>query len=111
MFVADCFDVNEKGHLTIGGCDTVGLAKEYGTPLYVMDEMTIRQACRLYQKSFQENYDGHGMAFYASKALNCKELCRIVAEEGLGLGCGLRRRVIHSPKGRIRSGKDSFPRE
>ena len=82
MFVADCFDVNEKGHLTIGGCDTVGLAKEYGTPLYVMDEMTIRQACRLYQKSFQENYDGHGMAFYASKALNCKELCRIVAEEG-----------------------------
>ena len=73
MFVADCFDVNEKGHLTIGGCDTVGLAKEYGTPLYVMDEMTIRQACRLYQKSFQENYDGHGMAFYASKALNCKE--------------------------------------
>ena len=85
MFVADCFDVNEKGHLTIGGCDTVGLAKEYGTPLYVMDEMTIRQACRLYQKSFQENYDGHGMAFYASKALNCKELCRIVAEEGLGL--------------------------
>ena len=39
MFVADCFDVNEKGHLTIGGCDTVGLAKEYGTPLYVMDEM------------------------------------------------------------------------
>ena len=40
MFVADCFDVNEKGHLTIGGCDTVGLAKEYGTPLYVMDEMT-----------------------------------------------------------------------
>ena len=85
MFVADCFDVNEKGHLTIGGCDTVGLAKEYGTPLYVMDEMTIRQACRLYQKSFQENYGGHGMAFYASKALNCKELCRIVAEEGLGL--------------------------
>lgn len=85
MFTADCFQVNEEGHLTIGGCDTVELAKEYGTPAYVMDETTIRRACRLYQKSFQENYDGHGMAFYASKALNCKELCRIVAEEGLGL--------------------------
>ena len=54
MFVADCFDVNEKGHLTIGGCDTVRLAKEYGTPLYVMDEMTIRQACRLIKNPFRK---------------------------------------------------------
>ena len=42
MFVMDCLSVNEKGHLTIGGCDTIQLAKEYGTPLYVMDETTIR---------------------------------------------------------------------
>ena len=32
MFVSDCLSVNEKGHLAIGGVDTVDLAKEYGTP-------------------------------------------------------------------------------
>ena len=50
MFVNDCLNINEKGHLTIGGCDTVELAKEYGTPLYVLDENTIRTTCRSYVK-------------------------------------------------------------
>lgn len=36
MFVSDNLNVNEKGHLTIGGIDTVDIAKEYGTPLYVI---------------------------------------------------------------------------
>ena len=43
MFVSDNLNVNEKGHLTIGGIDTVDLAKEYGTPLYVMDEQVVRK--------------------------------------------------------------------
>lgn len=85
MFVNDCLNVNEKGHLTIGGCDTVELAKEYGTPLYVLDESTIRETCRSYVNSFKKYYDGNGMPLYASKALSCKELCRIAKEEGLGL--------------------------
>lgn len=37
MFVSECLNVNNKGHLTIGGCDTLELAKEFGTPLYVLD--------------------------------------------------------------------------
>ena len=85
MFVSDCLKVNEKGHLTIGGCDTVELAKTYGTPVYVMDETTIRNACRAYKKSFDMYYGGNGMALFASKALNCLEICRIIKEEGLGL--------------------------
>lgn len=85
MFVNDCLNVNEKGHLTIGGCDTVELAKEYGTPLYVLDENTIRDTCRSYVNSFKKYYDGNGMPMYASKALSCKELCRIVNDENLGL--------------------------
>ncbi len=76
---------NEKGHLTVGGCDTVELAKEFGTPLYVMDEKTIRGHCRTFQKSIEENYDSNGLTVYASKALNCKEICRIIKEEGLGI--------------------------
>ena len=42
MFVSENLGVNEKGHLTVGGADTVELAKQYGTPLYVMDEALIR---------------------------------------------------------------------
>ena len=42
MFVSDCYNVNEKGHLTISGCDTVELAEKYGTALYVMSEDEIR---------------------------------------------------------------------
>ena len=43
MFVSDCLNVNKKGHLTIGGCDTVSLAQEFSTPLFVMDEDAIRK--------------------------------------------------------------------
>lgn len=49
MFVSKNLSVNEKGHLTIGGADTVELAKSYGTPLYVMDEDLIRENCRSFQ--------------------------------------------------------------
>lgn len=85
MFVNDCLNVNEKGHLTIGGCDTLELAKEYGTPLYVLDENTIRNTIRSYVNSFKKYYNGNGMPLYASKALSCKELCRIAKEENIGL--------------------------
>jgi len=85
LFVSDCLNVNEKGRLTIGGCDTVELAKEFGTPLYVMDESTIRKNCRLFKSSFEKYYGGRGLPLYASKTLSCKEICRIVNSEGVGL--------------------------
>ncbi len=85
MFVADCYDINKKNHLTIGGCDTIDLASKYGTPLYVLDEMTIRKACRSYKNSIEKYYNGFGLACYASKALSCLEMCRIINQEGLGL--------------------------
>ncbi len=85
MFVSDCLDVNEKGHLTISGCDTVELADEYGTALYVMSEDKIRDTCRRYKSSFEKYYNGNGAPIYASKAFSCKEICRIVTDEGLEL--------------------------
>lgn len=84
MFVSDCLSVNAAGHLTIGGCDTLELAKTYGTPLYVMDETTIRQALRSYKQSLDENYENGGIAAFASKACCFKELYRLVMEEGCG---------------------------
>ncbi len=85
MFVSDCLSVNEKGHLTISGCDTVALAEQYGTPLYVMSEDKIRDTCRRYKASIDRYYGGNGAPIYASKAFSCKEICRIVTSEGLDL--------------------------
>ena len=85
MFVSDCLGVNGRNHLTIGGVDVLELAEKYGTPLYVMDEGQIRSNCRMFRHSIEKHYGGKGMVTYASKAFSCKEMCRIVAEEDLGL--------------------------
>lgn len=77
--------VNEEGHLEIGGCDTVDLAEQFGTPLYVLDENLIRRICRDYKDSFAMYYQGKGTPVYASKAFCCKEMCRIIKSEGLDL--------------------------
>jgi len=75
--------INDKGHLEIGGCDTVELAREFGTPLYILDEATFRQNCRSYHQSFMTKHNG--LVLYAAKALLNLAVCRMVAEEGLGL--------------------------
>ncbi len=85
MFVSENLNVNKKGHLTIGGIDTVDLAVQYGTPLYVMDEVMIRNACRRFKSSIDKYYGGKGMVCYASKAFSCLEMCRIINSEGIGL--------------------------
>lgn len=85
MFTNNCLEVNSQNHLTIGGCDTLELAKIYGTPLYVMDENVIRNTCKAYVNSFKKYYDGQGLPSYASKALCCKEMCRIMMQENMGL--------------------------
>ena len=54
MFAADCLDVNEQGWLTIGGVSAEALAKEFGTPLYVMDEEQIRRKCRAYKEAIAQ---------------------------------------------------------
>lgn len=76
--------VSSEGHLCIGGADTVQLAKTHGTPLYVMDENMIRENCRGYARVIAEDYGGRGLICFASKALSCMELYRIVDSEGLG---------------------------
>lgn len=84
-FVSECLDINEKGHLTIGGVDTIYLKEKYGTPLYVMDENLIRKYMREYRDALNEYYDGNGMAHYASKAFSCKYIYEVANEEGLGV--------------------------
>jgi len=76
--------INERGHLSIGGCDAVELAREFGTPLYVMDEEQIRGICRDYYDHFMAKYPGNEV-IYASKAFMTKAMARIIAQEKLGL--------------------------
>ncbi len=83
-FVQNCLSVNDKGHLTIGGLDTVALAAQYGTPLYVMDEATVRHNCRTYRKVLRRHYGENSRVLYASKACSFKQIYRIIAEEGIG---------------------------
>ncbi len=77
-------EINKKGHLTIGGADTITLAQKYQTPLLVMDEEKIRSQCRKYVQALKRHYQGNGRICYASKAFCCKEIYRIIKEEGLG---------------------------
>lgn len=74
--------INNSDNIEIGGCDLVELADKYGTPLYVLDEETIRSICRDYKEAFK-SYPKVNM-MYASKALCTTATSAIVASEGFG---------------------------
>jgi len=77
-------EVNSQGHLCIGGCDTVDLAEELSTPLYVFDEFTIRHKCRQFTAEFHKYYP-NTLVIYASKAFLNRALAALIDQEGLGL--------------------------
>ena len=90
--ICDNLTVSKDGtHLQFAGVDTVKLAEKYDTPLYLMDEMKIRQKCRIYQTALKENFGARAEALFASKACAFKRLYQIIDEEGLGIdvvSCG-----------------------
>jgi len=77
-------EVNNKGHLLIGSCDTVELAAEFGTPLYVFDELSLRSRCTEFKQEFSRHY-ADTLVLYAAKAFINKALAQLFKEEGLGL--------------------------
>ncbi len=87
MILHESFDINNEGHLTVGGADTVELAEKFGTPLYVIDENAVRKQCRIYREAAQKHFGVDALPLYASKALCFTEMYRIAAEEGLGIDC------------------------
>lgn len=76
--------VNGRGRLVIGGCDTADLAAEYGTPLYIFDEATLRDKIDEFKTEFGQRYHETAV-LYACKAFTNRALLRLVAEEGVGL--------------------------
>ncbi len=69
--------------LFFGGKSTVELSEKYGSPIYVMDEVTIRKNCRKYLDAMNKYFDGNAKAFYASKACSFKKMYDIVGSEGM----------------------------
>ncbi len=76
--------VNELGHLEIGGCDVVELAREFGTPAYIYAEDDIRSRARAYLEAFRSRTDDFEV-LYASKAAPITAVYRVCAEEGLSV--------------------------
>jgi len=77
-------ETSEQGHLRIGGCDVVDLANEFGTPLYVFDEATLRRRCHEFKHEFSKGYPDT-LVIYASKAFLNRALALIFKDEGMGL--------------------------
>jgi diaminopimelate decarboxylase len=77
--------VNDRGHLEIGGCDTVELVRRFGTPLYVMDEALLRENMARYAAAFAARYPGESEVTYAGKAFLVTAMARLVDEAGLSL--------------------------
>lgn len=76
--------VTKDGTLAFAGIPVEELARKYGTPFYVMDENRLRENMAMYRAAMGEAFGEGAMAAYAGKALCCKRLYRILAEEGLG---------------------------
>ena len=87
MILHKHFDINEKGNLTIGGMDAVELAREFGTPAYILDENVIRANCREYLCAARREFGEDALPLYASKALCFTGIYKLAAEEGMGVDC------------------------
>ncbi|WP_008312193.1 diaminopimelate decarboxylase [Leptolyngbya sp. PCC 6406] len=77
--------VSGADHLVIGDCDVPALVARFGSPLYILDETTLRTACRQYREAMVRHYPGESLVLYASKAWSCLAVCAIVGSENLGI--------------------------
>lgn len=84
MFTMDCLKVKDH-RLYIGGCAVSELAKEYGTPLYIMDEGEIEKNCTRYVDALKKYYGENSIACYASKAFSALQIYRLVQKAGMGV--------------------------
>src|SRR4051794_31585084 len=73
------------GRLAIGGCDVLELAREFGTPAYVVAEDDLRARAREFVRAMAAHHGGPGRVLFAAKAFPCTAVLRIFAEEGLGV--------------------------
>ncbi|WP_320668024.1 diaminopimelate decarboxylase [Prochlorococcus sp. MIT 1307] len=95
--------IDDQGSLMVGECNLNCLAERYGTPLYVLDEVTIRIACQAYREALKKYYPGPSLALYASKANSSLAISCLVASEGLGLDAVSEGELLTAFKGGVAS--------
>ena len=77
--------IDSDKNLNIGGCSLEDLVRKYDSPLYVLDEVTLRNSCRAYKKALEKYYPGASLPIYASKANSSIFMSNLIASEGFGL--------------------------
>ncbi len=90
VLLHDNYSINNDGHFTVCGHDTTLLAKQYGTPLYLIDEDKVRQMCKAYTLCAKKYFEACEI-LYASKALSFKEIYRVAKSENMSVdtvSCG-----------------------
>ncbi|MHB8509486.1 MAG: diaminopimelate decarboxylase [Candidatus Dormibacteria bacterium] len=85
MLFPDTYAVNAHGNMEVGGCDLLELAREHGTPLYIYDEVTMRNRLAEFRDTLARVYPGESLVLYAAKAFLSLQVARLVADEGCGL--------------------------
>ena len=95
-------EISESKKLFVGGCQLSELAKKYSTPLYVIDELSLRTACKTYIHSLKKHYPGDSLPLYASKANSSLAICAIISSEGFGLDAVSEGELLTALKGGVK---------
>ena len=100
--------IGNDGKLSIGGCSIEELVNKYGSPLYILDEITLRNSCRAYKKALEKYYPGKSLPIYASKANSSIVMSNLVSSEGLGLDAVSEGELLTALKGGVPNEKIVF---
>tara|TARA_Y100000766_G_C18882483_1_gene594147 strand:+ start:550 stop:1923 length:1374 start_codon:yes stop_codon:yes gene_type:complete len=100
--------IKGDGKLSVGGCSIEDLVKKYDSPLYILDEITLRNSCRAYKKALEKYYPGDSLPIYASKANSSIFMSNLVASEGFGLDAVSEGELLTALKGGVPNEKIVF---
>ena len=93
--------IGSDGKLSIGGCSIEELVEKYDSPLYILDELTLRNSCRAYKKALEKYYPGTSLPIYASKANSSIFMSSLVSSEGFGLDAVSEGELLTALKGGV----------
>ncbi len=100
--------INSENKLFIGECSLEDLVRKYDSPLYVLDEITLRNSCRAYKKALEKYYPGPALPIYASKANSSIFMSNLIASEGFGLDAVSEGELLTALKGGVPNEKIVF---
>ena len=100
--------IGSDGKLSIGGCSIEELVEKYDSPLYILDEITLRNSCRAYKRALEKYYPGDSLPIYASKANSSIFMSNLVSSEGFGLDAVSEGELLTALKGGVPNEKIVF---